>query len=59
MTYITITTLIFVLVAVAHAWRIYHRWPVQIGTHSISMTVSWIGLFLSGLLAIWGFSLFR
>jgi hypothetical protein len=33
------------------------RWTVQIGPHSVSMTVSWIGLVVAALLAIWGFSL--
>jgi hypothetical protein len=29
---------------------------VTIGPHSISMNVSWIGLVVAALLAIWGFS---
>jgi hypothetical protein len=29
---------------------------VQIGPHSVSMTVSWVGLVVAALLAIWGFS---
>ena len=58
MAYGPITSLIFLVVAIAHAWRIYQRWPVTIGPHSISMTVSWVGLVVAGLLAIWGISLF-
>jgi uncharacterized membrane protein YecN with MAPEG domain len=57
MSYAIVTALIFVLVALVHAWRIYNRWNVQIGPHSISMNVSWIGLVVAALLAIWGFSL--
>jgi hypothetical protein len=55
MAYATITSLIFLIVAIAHAWRIYKQWTVQIGPHSISMTVSWAGLVVAALLAIWGF----
>ena len=57
MPYASITALIFVLVATLHGWRIFRGWDVQIGPHSISMTVSWVGLVVAALLAIWGFSL--
>jgi len=56
--YSLITSLIFLIVANAHAWRIFRGWPVTIGPHSISMTWSWIGFVVAGLLAIWGISLF-
>ena len=57
MPYALITALIFTLVALVHGWRISNGWTVQIGPHSVSMTVSWVGLVVSALLAIWGFSL--
>jgi len=57
MPYPSITALIFALVAILHGWRIFKGWAVQIGPHSVSMTVSWIGLVVAALLAIWGFSL--
>ena len=57
MSYALITALIFSLVAIVHGWRIFKGWTVQIGPHSVSITVSWIGLIVSALLAIWGFSL--
>jgi uncharacterized membrane protein YecN with MAPEG domain len=56
MSYALITALIFALVAIMHGWRIYNRWPVTIGPHSISMNVSWVGLVVATMLAIWGFS---
>jgi hypothetical protein len=56
MSYALITALIFAIVAILHGWRIYNRWTVQIGPHSISMNISWGGLVVSALLAIWGFS---
>ena len=57
MPYALISALIFALVAILHGWRIFKGWNVQIGPHSVSMTVSWIGLVVAALLAIWGFSL--
>jgi hypothetical protein len=57
MAYAVITALIFALVAIMHGWRIYEGWTVQIGPHSISMTVSWVALVVAALLAIWGFAL--
>ena len=57
MPYALITALIFALVAILHGWRIFNGWTVQIGPHSASMTVSWVGLVVAALLAIWGFSL--
>jgi len=57
MTYAFITALIFAFVAIMHAWRIYKDWEVRIGPHFVSMTVSWVGLVVAALLAVWGFSL--
>jgi uncharacterized membrane protein YecN with MAPEG domain len=56
MSYAVVTALLFVFVAIMHGWRIYKQWTVQIGPHSISMDVSWVGLVVAALLAIWGFS---
>ena len=57
MPYALITALILAIVAILHGWRIFKGWTVQIGPHSISLTVSWLGLVVAALLAIWGFSL--
>ena len=57
MPYALIAALIFTLVATLHGLRIIKGWTVQIGPHSVSMTVSWVGLVVAALLAIWGFSL--
>jgi len=56
MDYALITAVIFAVVAFMHGWRIYNRWPVTIGPHSISIDVSWAGLAVPSVLAIWGFS---
>ena len=55
MSYALIAAFIFALVATLHAWRIFKGWTVQIGPHSVSMTVSWIGLVVAALLAIGAF----
>jgi hypothetical protein len=57
MPYSLITALIFTLVSILLGWRIIRGWTVQLGPHSVSMTVSWVGLIVAALLAIWGFSL--
>ena len=57
MSYVAVTAVLFAFVAILHGWRIFKGWTVQIGPHSVSMTVSWIGLVVAILLAIWGFSL--
>jgi hypothetical protein len=47
---------IFALVALAHLMRLVKRWAVQVGSLSVPMFISWLGLFVSALIAIWGFS---
>ena len=59
MSYVVLTAVLFAFVAILHGWRIYKQWEVHIGPHFVSMTVSWIGLVVAALLAIWGFSLLR
>jgi len=53
--YAEVSALVFTIVAVMHLVRIISRWSVVIGPRSISMNVSWAGLVVSALLAIWGF----
>ena len=53
--YATISALIFALVAIAHLVRLIKQWAVQIGPASVPMSVSWAGLIIAALLAIWGF----
>jgi hypothetical protein len=57
MPYALITALIFALVAILHGWRIFKGWTAQVGPHSVSMDISWVGLVVAALLAIWGFFL--
>ena len=54
--YAAVSALIFTVVAFGHLVRIIKRWAVQIGPLSVSMSVSWVGLVIASLLAIWGFT---
>jgi len=56
--YLAVTATIFLIVAVLHIVRLVNKWGVQIGPHVIPMSVSWIGLLVSGALALWGFMQF-
>ncbi len=53
--YAAVSALIFALVAFVHLARLVKGWPVQVGTFVAPMSISWIGLAVSALLAIWGF----
>jgi hypothetical protein len=53
--YAAVSALIFAVVAIAHLLRILRGWAVRIGSHSVPMSLSWIGLAIAALLAIWGF----
>jgi len=53
--YVAFSASIFAIVAVAHFVRLVRGWKVQIGSRSIPLSLSWAGLIISGLLALWGF----
>jgi hypothetical protein len=53
--YAGVSALIFAAVALAHLMRLIKRWTVEIGPYDVSMTVSWVGLVVAALIAIWGF----
>jgi hypothetical protein len=55
MYYAVVTAIIFALVALAHIVRIIKQWEMQIGPLSVPMSMSWIGLVVAALIAIWGF----
>jgi len=48
----TIGAIIFLVVAAAHAYRIYSGFTVVVGDHDIPMMVSWIGAAITALLGI-------
>ena len=53
--YAAVSALIFAVVAIAHLIRILRGWTVHIGPYSVPMSLSWVGLVIAALLAIWGF----
>ena len=53
--YAAVSALIFVILGAAHLARLVKSWPVQVGSFAVPMSLSWIGLLVSALLAIWGF----
>jgi hypothetical protein len=57
-TYFLVTGIIFGLVALAHALRIYMDWPVLIADWSVPKSVSWIALIVTGGFALVAFRLF-
>jgi hypothetical protein len=57
-TYFLVTGIVFVLVALAHALRIYMDWPVLIADWSVPKSVSWIALVIAGGIALLAFRLF-
>jgi hypothetical protein len=52
--YAAVMVLIFAIVAIMHLVRIVKGWPVTIGPYKIPMSVSWAGLVVAALLALWG-----
>ena len=53
--YAPVSALIFAIVAFVHLGRLVKGWPVHVGHFAVPMSVSWIGLPVSALLAVWGF----
>jgi hypothetical protein len=54
--YVAISALIFTLVTLGHLMRLLRQWTIQIGPRSVPMSVSWVGLVVAALMAIWGFT---
>jgi hypothetical protein len=54
-TYFAMIGIIFALVALGHAMRIYMDWPVIIGDWSMPKSVSWVALVVAGVLALFAF----
>jgi hypothetical protein len=56
-TFSVVAGAIFALVALVHLSRIYMGWPVVIGSWTLPMWVSWIGLVVAGGLSYFGLRL--
>lgn len=57
--YLAISGLIFGIVAVFHLLRIVKSWGLVLGTWSVPMVASWVGLVFPALLCVWAFTLMR
>ena len=53
--YCTVSGLIFTLVAIAHLLRIVLSMSVQVDDYVVPMYVSWLGVAVTGVLAVWAF----
>lgn len=53
--YCIISGTLFSLVALAHLLRIVYGMSVQIDEFAVPMLVSWVGLIVPGVLAVWAF----
>jgi hypothetical protein len=52
--YLSVAGTIFLIIAVAHFFRIINSWEVNFNTWSVPMWLSWVALLLGGYLAFQG-----
>jgi hypothetical protein len=57
--YTLISGLLFAVVAMAHAARLLLGWNITVDGVAVPMWVSWAGLAVPALLALWAFALYR
>jgi hypothetical protein len=57
--YALIAALVFTIVTIMQAARLFYGWPVTVGSIDIPMAASWMAVFVAGLLAIAGFATSR
>ena len=57
--YGVIAGVFFLLVALAHLYRVVAGIPIQVDTFMIPMWVSWIATIVPAVLAFWGFRVAR
>lgn len=48
-----VASVIFGLVALAHVVRLFKNAPITFGSHTVSMSLSWVALIVAGILCIW------
>ena len=56
-TYLFASGAIFTLVALVHIVRLIEGWTVTVGPFAAPMWVSWLGIILARVLAVWAFTL--
>lgn len=55
--YYSVTSLIFLIIAVLHALRLYYGWVASIGGFTIPVSWSWVALVIAGYLGYQGMKL--
>jgi hypothetical protein len=53
--YALVSGVVFGVVAVVQALRLFNQWPVQVGPFAMPVWFSWMALLLAGGLCIWAF----
>ncbi len=53
--YCIVSGTLFALVALAHLLRIVYGMSVKVDEFAVPMLVSWVGLIVPGVLAVWAF----
>jgi hypothetical protein len=57
--YLTISSTVFAVVALAHVVRALAEWNIVIGAWSVPIALSWIAAIVAAALSGWAFSLLR
>jgi hypothetical protein len=57
--YLTLSAVVFAIVALAHLMRAIQAWTIVIGPWTVPIAVSWIGAIAAAVLSAWAFSLAR
>jgi hypothetical protein len=55
--FLGISGIIFLLVTVLHLARLIGHWSIQVAQWQAPMWISWLGMVVAGILAVWAFSL--
>jgi hypothetical protein len=58
-TYCVVSGVLFLLVALAHLFRIVSDMPIQVDQYVVPMSVSWVGFIVPASLAFWAFWIAR
>ena len=57
--YVTVSALIFMLMAVVHLLRLAEGWPIVVGSFSFPLWASIIAILVMAGVGLWGLSLLR
>ena len=49
--YLLVSGVLFGVIALLHALRLWYQWPIQVGSIDIPLWLSWIGMGVTGALS--------